>query len=230
MPTIAFVGGDGAGKSTVTAKLMEELPFPVKYMYMGMSSRSTNIALPTHRIARYVKEFLYRRSQAKIDTKKPVDIEQMYEGFRHRDRRGKLGATARLANRLAEEWFRQLVSWTYQLRGYVVLYDRHFIFDFPERLPGKPDERLSDRLHRWQLHRVYPHPDLVIFLDAPPALLYERKGEATLEYLESARNGYIRQGTKVKNFLTIDASRPLDVVYADVRHAVEAFVTPKRSS
>ena len=109
-------------------------------------------------------------------------------------RKGKMRAALRLANRLAEEWFRQILSWVYQTLGYVALYDRHFLFDF--HTIGKPGQtpRLSDRLHVWLLRSLYPRPDLIIFLDAPPEVLMARKGEATLDYLELRRRAFLQAG------------------------------------
>ena len=65
------------------------------------------------------------------------------------------------------------------MRGYVVVYDRHFLFDAapgPIHSQAQKQERL-DRFYYWILSHWYPKPDLAIFLDAPGEVLYERKGE-----------------------------------------------------
>ncbi len=134
----------------------------------------------------------------------------------------------RLANRVSEEWFRQLVCWQYQLRGYVVLCDRHFVFDFAE-VEGDPARRLSDRIHAWLLRRTYPRPDLVIFLDAPPEVLMARKGEATLEILGARRKAFLRMGESTANFVRVDATQPLDSVYAEVTDHIDAFYSGRRA-
>jgi len=55
---------------------------------------------------------------------------------------------------------------------------------------------------------VYPRPSLVIFLDAPPAVLLARKGEGTLESLEARRREYPPMAHLVERFTVVDASRP----------------------
>jgi thymidylate kinase len=137
-----------------------------------------------------------------------------------------MAASARLLNRLAEDCYRQIISWSYQLRGYIVLYDRHFVFDAAQsNLNGrKRKDRLSNRVHRWLLKVVYPKPDLVIFLDAPPAVLFNRKVEVTLDYLAMRRKAFLHQGTTTANFFCIDAAQPVENVYADVHQCILRFL------
>jgi thymidylate kinase len=95
----------------------------------------------------------------------------------------------------------------------VVIYDRHFLFDYVASSNGA---RATDRFHRWFLERVYSKPDLVLFLDAPPEQLFARKPEVPVSYLEKRRDAYLAQARFVDRFETIDASQPLDDVYQDV--------------
>jgi thymidylate kinase len=134
-----------------------------------------------------------------------------------------------------EEWYRQMVSWSCQARGEVVLYDRHFLFDFaPEILAGQPST-WEKRVHSWSLERLYPRPDLVIFLDAPGALLHARKGESTPEELERRRQAFLQIGQRFPCFERIDATRPLREVYDEIlarvlslcdRHALSLMPSP----
>ena len=138
---------------------------------MGMSVESSNVVLPTSRLAHRVKIAQHKR--ALRNSGKPVPSEIQLHGIEHRsDRRGRLGAVARLLRRVSEEAYRQIVSWVLQWRGQVVLYDRHFLFDALPRPSDRtaPDHRLTDRIHNWFLYRLYPRPDLVILLDAPPVV------------------------------------------------------------
>jgi hypothetical protein len=107
------------------------------------------------------------------------------------------------------------------------LYDRHFALDFaPEITPPGP-ESLDRRIHNWCLRRLYPLPHLVIFLDAPGALLFARKGELTIEELERRRQGFLKLGARIPGFVRVDASQPLAQVYADVeRHVVRVCGEP----
>lgn len=199
MFSVALIGPDGAGKTTLTRALAASGLLPFRYLYMGVNIEASRIALPTSRLA----ERLKRRPGGRG--------------------RGRLRALARLGNRLAEEWFRQLVSWSLQLRGFVVLYDRHFVFDFAPEIAAGPGESLDRRVHRWCLAHLYPRPDLVIFLDAPGAVLFARKGESTEEELERRRQAFLRQGERIPNFVRVDATRPLEVVYAEIADRVLEF-------
>jgi thymidylate kinase len=140
-------------------------------------------------------------------------------------KRGKLWMTARFFNRMAEALYRQLLSWGYQRRGYVVVADRHFLVDtaISESDLRSQKQATSSRLQRWILSRLYRPPDLVIFLDAPAEVLYERKKEATLEYLEWRRRVIMEQGATMANFGRVDATQPLDRVLAQVTQLVTEF-------
>ena len=209
MTAVALIGCDGAGKTTIAEMLASRSPFPTRYVYMGVNAASSNISLPTTRLVYEMKVRKVRRDrrEAGRDVEAPVSL----HGLEHRRYdRGRVWAAARLFNRLAEESLRLAVSMWYQARGYVVIYDRHFLFDYGA------SSRVSDRIHRWFLEKVYPTPDLVLFLDAPPETLFERKPEFPITYLEQRRNAYLRRGRSVSRFETVDATQSLDNVYEDV--------------
>lgn len=214
MISVALIGADGAGKTTIAHKLLAEFPRPIKYIYMGVSMEAANVALPTTRLAYAVKCRLRARKGHTLETGPPVHP----DGSVRRKKKSALRSALRLTNRLAEEWYRQYVSWRYRRRGYVVIYDRHFQFDYDSVTSpnnGHAD-RLSDRLHRWLLASVYPKPDLVLFLDAPGEVLFARKGEGNIAYLESRRRAFLEQGRMLANFVRVDATQPVEKVYADV--------------
>jgi thymidylate kinase len=224
MRSIALIGPDGAGKTTLTRMLVSSGPLPFRYLYMGVDIPASNVALPTSRLAELLKQWL-RRGR---DTEAAPSAEQSHKSSK-RGRRSRLRAAARLTNRLSEEWFRQLVSWWYQLRGYVVLYDRHYLFDFgPEILSH---QSLEQRVHLWFLTHLYPRPDLVVFLDAPGHVLFARKRESTIDELERRRQGFLRQAARFPNFVCVDATRPLEEVYDDVMaHVLQRGYSPRASA
>lgn len=133
--------------------------------------------------------------------------------------------TARFLNRLAEAWYRQALSALYQWRGYVVLYDRHFFFDTAPGSINSQEEKpqLLDRLLYWLMTHFYPRPALTIFLDAPPELLFQRKGEASPAYLEQQRNTFLAQGKKLAHFVRVDASKPLEDVISEVTSHIKSY-------
>ena len=217
MFSVALIGPDGAGKSTIANMLAESFPISVKVLYMGINLDSSNVMLPTSRLIRRVK---------RLGRKKSGGVDQRDGQTRTRKTAGGARAFFRLINRLAEEWYRQAMLWKYQRDGAIVICDRHFQFDFDYGVPGPegiPDQRITERLHRWCLAKLYPSPDLTILLDAPGEVLFARKAEATVEWLESRRQALLLQGARLDNFISIDTTKPLEDVYKEVSSHILNF-------
>ena len=216
MTTVAIIGADGAGKTTIAQELQKSFPLPVKNIYMGVNIESSNYALPTSRLILWLKLRSYKRVAKRRNITDPKFISTHH--VEHRSvKYGQIGATLRLVNRTAEGWYRQFVAWYYQLRGFIVIYDRHFLFDVTS------SNNLADRIHYWLLNNLYPQPGLIIFLDAPPEILFSRKGEGTLEYLQRRRKAFLDRGEGMANFVCVDATRPFDQVYSDVSSLISEF-------
>src|SRR5882757_7594763 len=105
MFSVAVIGPDGAGKTTISRRLEQLLPLPVKYLYMGGSRGSSNHMLPTTRLIEIIK---------RLRVAKPVEAaaERGIEQARHH-RGGVKRAAANLrmslslVNQICEEWYRQ---------------------------------------------------------------------------------------------------------------------------
>jgi thymidylate kinase len=221
--TVALIGPDGAGKTTVARALEEALPLPVEYLYMGVNPDSSNHLLFTTRAVHALR----RRRGACPDTAGPREPQETEavpsKGFVRRNLRS-ARSFARLANRLAEEWHRALLASLHRRRGEVVVFDRHFFADyFAYDIAAKPRRTASRRLHGFILSRLYPKPDLVIYLDAPAEILFERKGEGTVESLERRRREYLELGQVLDGFAVVDASRSVEAVTRDVAAEIEAY-------
>jgi thymidylate kinase len=227
MFTVALIGPDGAGKTTIGRRLEHALPLPVKYIYMGVNRESSNLMLPTTRLIRAIK----RARGAQPDTAGPPDPNRVRTRPKGIIKRtiSSMRSGLRLINQLSEEWFRQASTWYYQRRGYIVLFDRHFFSDYYAYDIGRSDkdQPLSSRIHGFILNHVYPKPDLVIYLDAPAEVLFARKGEGTIAALERRRQEYLQMRDLVKHFAVVDASQPEDDVTRDVTRLIWDFYKTK---
>lgn len=224
MFTVALVGPDGAGKSTIVRRLVkQDLSLPVKYVYMGINPDASNLLLPTTRLMLAIKRGRGRRPDMG-GPPDPTRVKVRPQGVLGRAAAG-LKSSLRLANLMAEEWFRQGLIWYYQRRGYIVLFDRHFFFDYyAHDIANNGVERpLTSRIHGFVLERFYPRPDLVICLDAPAEVLFRRKGEGTLELLELRRQEYLKSWEQVTHFVTVDATQSEDDVTREVVELVQDF-------
>jgi thymidylate kinase len=209
--SVALVGPDGSGKTTIARRLEQAFPHRLKYLYMGINSESSNVALPTTRIVQRLKRLV--RTGSSHEKKNPIA----------RASRGPLWSTLRTANVIAEETFRLSLSWIYKKQGWIVVYDRYFKFDFacdPGKLSMLP---FSERMHRYWLSYFHPYPELTIFLEAPPQVLFRRKQEGGVEWLRERQRAILQEGQALRNFIRIDAGRPLDTVYDEVECYVIRF-------
>ena len=213
--SVALIGPDGAGKTSITKRVGELLPVPSTRIYMGVNLESSSLMLPTTRLILMLKRARGGRpdltvSAAGARAKRPRPLRERIL------RSTKAGV--RMTNWMAEEWFRQAVAAYARRRGRVVLFDRHFFCDYYayDVEPRHGDRPLSARVHGLVLARAYPKPDMVVYLDAPAAVLHGRKGEGTLEFLEERRQDYLRLAAVFERFVVVDAARPADVVAADV--------------
>lgn len=227
---MALIGPDGAGKTTVARRLEEELPMPATYIYMGVSADSSDRMLPTTRLAHALK----RRRGAPPDTAgppDPADVRKPKPRSAAKRARRAVRSALRLGNQLAEESYRNVLAWRYLRRGTVVLFDRHYFADYyAYDIANGARRPLSRRVHGWALRRVYPRPDLVVYLDAPAEVLLARKGEGTIEALERRRGDYLELARVTPNFEVVDAARPLDAVAGDLVALVSDFSTRRAAS
>lgn len=226
--TIALIGPDGAGKTTLARRLPESLPFRARYLYMGVNPDSSNRLLPTTRARRALRGL--RGGGGRVvrptDSRPPT-------GAYGPGRRGRLRAArslVALANRLAEEAYRQVLAWRYRRAGEVVIFDRDFYADYYAYDIAAGPKTLARKLHGLLLARLYPRPDLYVYLDAPAAVLFARKGEGTLEGLERRRREYLELRAVVPCFEVVDATLAPEAALARVVDVVTGFARQRSAS
>jgi hypothetical protein len=222
MFTVALIGPDGAGKSLIGRKLEKISPLPTKYIYMGVNLESSNMVLPTTRLLLEAKRA--RGQRPDITVPRHLYQSQTRPGLVKRSTTS-LRAALRMANLIAEEWFRQSIVWYYKFRGYCVILDRHFYFDYYAHDVANKDPKrpLHSRIHGIMLEKLYPKPDFVIFLDAPSEVLFARKPEGTLEARELRRQEYIQLRDAVKTYVVVDVSRSEEEVLREVSELILKF-------
>jgi hypothetical protein len=194
---------------------------------MGLNVQAANFMLPTTRLWNmFLKGKLKKReityTTVNLTNQSPMEPRKM--GF-YRQIIKFMRKTGGLGNRILEEWYRQFIAYYYEKRGYIVIFDRHFIYDFYE---DNTDSRRSTKPVKAEIHdfirrKTMSQPDLVICLDAPGEVVFKRKKEFNIEYLECKRNQYLGLQKVVKNFVIIDANRSLESVVHDVSDRIIQF-------
>jgi len=223
MTTIALVGPDGAGKTTLARHLEASLPMPAKYLYMGLNFDASNYLLPFNRLL-----VGRRASVAESGTR----LARRSAGRLPRAVTAALGlprAGLKLSNLLAEGFYRQAVARRYERQGFVVIYDRHFYSDYQPLAAAKRGLRgRARRIRRALLARAMAKPDLMIYLDAPPEVLLARKGEGTIESLGRQRQAYLRLGAELPSFAIVNTHRAIDEVADEVVGVAREFLETSR--
>lgn len=227
--TIALVGLDRSGKTSITRHLEEFSPLPCKYLYMGQRIRSSNVVLPTTRLALYLESQILSKKNEKpkeTQTRRSNDLDSHYS----KRKRGLVRIYLSLLNRILEAYSRQMLSWIYQLQGYIVVYDRHFLIEAAAEAAnsrGKKDNSLH-QLEYWIFRYFYPRPDLIIFLDVPYQVLFDRDNMTGHASWERRRTAILETGKRLENFAVVDANRPLERVITDITKIIGEFVTSRK--
>ena len=189
--TVALLAPDGGGKTTLATELVRRFFLPSRYIYMGTNIDASTVGLPTTR---------WLQTQSR-QAAKPLRL---------------LARGLRFPNNVVEQWYRYGMSYYHMLRGRLVLFDR-YMYDAPGN-----NRRLSlkSRLRRWMLVAIAPEPNLVVFLDAPGAVLYARKGEHSPEILEQQRQHYLSLQQQLPQMVVVDATNTAE----QVRRKVTALI------
>jgi predicted ATP-grasp superfamily ATP-dependent carboligase/thymidylate kinase len=220
MFTVTIIGPDGVGKTTIVSRLLKELPRPVKHVYMGDNVESSNYILPT---ARWWKQRNLSKSQA-AKTQAAPNVNGHQNGRAKTNPLRALKKSVGFVNRILDVWYRYLVAGYFARRGFVVLLDRHFTYDYYHfDIDTQNGRSLKRRVNGFLMKHTLPDPDLVICLDAPAEVIFKRKGEFSVEYIEMRRGQYKSLAAIAKNFALVDANRPLDAVVQNVCDIITDF-------
>ena len=197
---IAFLGPDGCGKSSVGARVAEELA----RAFRQVERRHLWPPLP-----------FVREPENSPPVVNPHDMPPR-------------GAAAALAKVLVF-WARYVAGGLYwlaprRIRTRLVVFDRYYhdIIADPLRYRIAPGS-LAARLARMLARRV-PQPDLVFVLDASPETLLARKQEVPAAECRRQRAAYLEIAREFANVRVVDAELPLEQVTARVlQHVLAAL-------
>lgn len=206
--TVALVGPDGAGKTSVARRLVDTVEPPVSYRYLGV-----NPAAGGRPLARLMR---HRRTVGPSTTGTGL--------ARSPGRWRVLRSAAWTASLMVEEWWHAIAMIAAERRGAVVICDRHFRADYHAHdVRGGRALPFTRRLHGRLLERLYPRPALTVVLDASVDVLLSRRPEEDPDHLSSRRREYLLAAEELPGeVVVIDADRPLEVVVTDVGARIDA--------
>lgn len=188
--TVALLAPDGAGKSTLANALTQEAKLHARLIYAGTNIDASTIGLPSTR-------WLHQRVKS---------------GNRASRLSKLVFSVLRFCNRLVEQWCRFAAAAYHRRRGRLVIFDRYVYDSWLAQRATTPWKRLRRRL----LELGWPRPDLVILLDAPGELLYQRKREHSPEWLEQQRRAYLDLKDRLPQMAVVDATREANEVRQEV--------------
>ncbi len=110
---------------------------------------------------------------------------------------------ARLTQRLCRVVSGSSAARYHRRRGRLVLLDRS-VYD--SQLPGDEDRSFGGRITSAAMMRLAPTPELVLFLDAPGAVMFARKGEHSAAVLERRRRAYLHMAARIDGGTVLDAT------------------------
>ncbi len=198
--SVAVLGPDGAGKSTLIAALGTML---------SGAFRRTGVL--------HMRPALLRKRSTVADTTQP-HAQAPQPG---------LISVGKLAYYLTDYVLGYLARIRPQLaRSTLLLFDRHYadLLVDPRRYRyGGPMG-----LVRWAQHFI-PAPELHIILDLPGATVLQRKQELPEEELRRQRSAYLQLTSRVANPVIVDASQPAEEVAHQVRDLVLKYLRMRYS-
>ncbi len=120
-------------------------------------------------------------------------------------------------NRVIEQAVRYRIGAYHRRRGRLVICDR-----YPSNALrfSQSGSTVYTRLRQWVEAKLCPPPDMLIYLDAPAKVLYQRKQQHSPELLEQQRQRYLQLVGGLPQTVVVDAQQEPDLV----RRAVTATI------
>jgi thymidylate kinase len=199
---VALLGVDGAGKSTVMARVASDLSpaFPATKLYHRRPLAS-------------IRRWRERSYVGTEDESKHI-IDTHAQPYRNR-----AASLAKLAFWWADYMFLGYIADIFPrlVDSTLVLFDRYYydLLVYPKRYRYGGPLSLAHFVGQ-----LIPRPHLVILLDAPPEVIQDRKQEVSSEETARQREAYLQLVEKMPNGHVVDASKPLSDVITEVEGIV----------
>ncbi|MFQ5603854.1 MAG: hypothetical protein ACE5HS_11345 [bacterium] len=190
---VALLAPDGAGKSSLAVALTNDLRLKARRVYLGGNVQARTVKLPG---SAWLHQHIKSRN-GRAASKNPFQIWLKGLNF---------------CNKLLERWLCALVAHYHILRGRIVVFDR-YIYD---SWLHKKSDSVWKRIRRGLFEGGLPQPELVVLLDAPGDVLFQRKGEHSPAWLEQQRQSYLKLVDKISNMRVVDATQSTESVKSEV--------------
>lgn len=168
---------------------------------------------------------------SRVEASWPLPVETIYMGLYQDDHMASSPSVRIPGVALAGNVGRQMGRWcrglVHRLRGRLVLFDR---YTYDSLLTPAASLSRPGRLRRLMMARACPAPDLLVVLDAPAEVLFERKGEHDLELLERHRQGLLQLAGSFSQGVVIDATERPEEVERAVIEAIRARLRARAST
>jgi thymidylate kinase len=179
--SIALLAPDGAGKTTLAKALGDEDILRARLIYMGTNADASTVGSPaTDWLKEHIKSLDERKKSLRLFCLKVINY----------------------GNRVLEQWLRYSAGFYHKCLGRFVIFDRYVYDSFL----APPAKTMGKRLRRGLLLKTCPSPDLVILLDAPGEVLFQRKGEHSAVRLEKQRQIFLKLKDRIPNMIVVDAT------------------------